>query len=103
MFTHSQKHQLLECDKFPVNCVICGETGILREEITKHVDVVDGNCPLVTVPCNYFKLGCFFQVENLHVSVDSRACFWFWFVGYVESERMRVLNFSIEIETMHRT
>ena len=59
-----QKHQLLVCNKFPVNCGMCGETGIIREVVKQHVDPVAGNCPLVTVKCAFEYVGCHFQVSK---------------------------------------
>ncbi len=59
------KHQLLVCPKFPVSCAVCGETNILREDIPRHVDLLNGDCPLVTVKCSFHNVGCYFQVSSM--------------------------------------
>lgn len=66
------KHQLLLCMKFPVNCVVCGETGILREDIPKHVNLITGDCPLVTVTCKYQHVGCIFQDRRKNMPAHLR-------------------------------
>ena len=61
-FFYFQKHQVLGCAKFPVNCATCGETGLLREDALLHMHPVVGDCPLAVIKCQFFDIGCFFQV-----------------------------------------
>ncbi|KAL5018948.1 hypothetical protein ScPMuIL_004670 [Solemya velum] len=55
------KHQLLICQKFPVRCTLCGQTGICRGAISQHIDVTSGDCPSTIVPCQFASFGCCFQ------------------------------------------
>jgi len=68
------KHQLLSCPRFPVNCGVCGEVGILREDIPRHVDTLNGDCPLVTVKCAFHHVGCFFQTSRQDMPFHMEEC-----------------------------
>ncbi|XP_074643609.1 TNF receptor-associated factor 6-like [Tubulanus polymorphus] len=71
------KHLLLHCPKFPVNCSLCGESGILREDISRHTDREVGTCPRAVVNCQYAWLGCKSQrqrdIISLHYEDDAAA------------------------------
>ncbi|XP_022093531.1 TNF receptor-associated factor 6-like isoform X2 [Acanthaster planci] len=58
------RHQLLVCPKYPVQCDECGHAGIIREEMPKHTDVKEGNCPSTLVPCDYQEAGCKCQIKR---------------------------------------
>ncbi|CAG2240948.1 TRAF6 [Mytilus edulis] len=60
------KHQVLMCEHFPVQCTLCGQTGIKRKDISSHIDVNTGDCPQTIIPCKYASYGCQFQ--------DKRRC-----------------------------
>ena len=66
------KHQLLACQKFPVNCTICGQTGILRGDISRHINLMSGNCPLVVVKCPYEHIGCCFQDKRKNMATHHK-------------------------------
>lgn len=50
------------CEHFPVQCTLCGQTGIKRKDISSHIDVNTGDCPQTIIPCKYASYGCQFQV-----------------------------------------
>ncbi|XP_048761614.2 TNF receptor-associated factor 6-B-like isoform X2 [Ostrea edulis] len=60
-FTDLTKHQVLACQNLPVQCTLCGQTGICRKDISAHIDITIGDCPLIVVPCQYASFGCQFQ------------------------------------------
>ncbi|KAL3875603.1 hypothetical protein ACJMK2_033538 [Sinanodonta woodiana] len=60
-FVDLTKHQVLICQKFPVCCTLCGQMGICREDIPRHIEKENGDCSQVLVTCQFFKLGCQFQ------------------------------------------
>ncbi|KAH3862883.1 TNF receptor-associated factor 6-like [Dreissena polymorpha] len=49
------RHQLLDCKKLPLGCTQCGQCGIQRGGIQRHLDL---DCPKAMVPCPYLKYGC---------------------------------------------
>ncbi|XP_070580773.1 TNF receptor-associated factor 6-like [Ptychodera flava] len=63
------RHELLLCPKFPVSCAQCGQHGVLRENIPRHVDVIDGDCPHTMVPCTFQHIGCQMQIKRCELSV----------------------------------
>ncbi|XP_038063578.1 TNF receptor-associated factor 6-like [Patiria miniata] len=64
----ASRHQLLACPKYPIQCEECGQEGIVREEMSKHTDVNDGDCPSTLVQCDYRELGCQCQVKRSELS-----------------------------------
>lgn len=52
------KHQVLMCANFPVQCTLCGQTGIRRKDISSHIDDNTGDCPHTIIPCRYASYGC---------------------------------------------
>jgi len=67
------KHQLFVCEKFPVTCPVCAETGILRENVARHVDVTEGNCPLVIIKCPFSDIGCYFQDKRKNMAAHHQS------------------------------
>nr|XP_011454006.2 TNF receptor-associated factor 6-B [Crassostrea gigas] len=60
-FTDLTKHQVLACQNLPVQCTLCGQAGIRRKDISAHIDITTGDCPLTVIPCQYASFGCQFQ------------------------------------------
>ncbi|KAK2152699.1 hypothetical protein LSH36_321g06004 [Paralvinella palmiformis] len=59
------KHHLLVCEQFPLPCTVCGQVELTRPNMVRHVDVIEGDCPMVIVKCQFEKLGCYFQVSGI--------------------------------------
>ncbi|XP_072028231.1 TNF receptor-associated factor 6-like isoform X2 [Amphiura filiformis] len=57
-------HRLLLCPRFPINCCMCGRSGVPREEMPKHTDVQEGDCPNTIVPCTFANVGCKAKVRR---------------------------------------
>ncbi|XP_076439481.1 TNF receptor-associated factor 6-like [Babylonia areolata] len=60
-YCYLQKHEVVDCPKFPVPCTLCGQTGIARAEIARHMDSTTGSCPQANVVCKFRSVGCHFQ------------------------------------------
>lgn len=59
--TQLVRHHVLVCPKFPMNCPMCGESMIARENINSHLNVITGDCQMVVVPCSFRYIGCMHQ------------------------------------------
>ena len=60
---HFQKHEVVDCSRYPIPCTLCGQTGIPRGEIAQHMDSTAGSCPQANVMCKFRAVGCHFQVS----------------------------------------
>ena len=49
------------CPKLPVNCTVCGEAKISRDNMNSHTNIINGDCPMVVIPCSFRHIGCMFQ------------------------------------------
>jgi hypothetical protein len=61
------RHHVLDCCLFPVNCPVCGEAQIKRQDINGHVNKITGDCPMVVVPCIFSNIGCMDQVQRANM------------------------------------
>jgi hypothetical protein len=52
------RHHLLLCPKFPVTCPTCGEVEISRELVNAHINIINGNCSQIVIPCSFQHIGC---------------------------------------------
>ncbi|XP_046584797.1 TNF receptor-associated factor 6-like [Haliotis rubra] len=64
-------HHLLECEKFPVTCTVCGAVGILRKNIPDHIEQ---DCPLVEVKCTFNRLGCKAEEKRQNLQKHNKEC-----------------------------
>ena len=39
--TQLARHHVLICPKFPVNCPVCGEVEVMRENINSHINIIN--------------------------------------------------------------
>lgn len=60
-FLKIHKHEVVDCPKYPVTCTLCGQGGIPRGEIARHMDSTSGNCPQANISCKFYSVGCHFQ------------------------------------------
>ncbi len=58
------RHHVLMCPKFPVNCPICGEAEIMRENVNSHINIISGDCPMVKIPCSFRHIGCLHEDQR---------------------------------------
>ncbi|XP_071501655.1 TNF receptor-associated factor 6-like [Diadema antillarum] len=71
------QHQVLLCPRYILDCPLCGKTGFVREELPKHTDHKDGDCPKAVVPCLFAEMGCQIQVgrsDLQHHCQESLGC-----------------------------
>lgn len=88
------RHHVLVCPKFPVNCPVCGEAEIKRENINSHINIINGDCPMVVVPCSFRYIGCLHQDQRCKMSKH-----------YQESSTHHLMLLStrlVDLETKHR-
>ncbi|XP_070569759.1 TNF receptor-associated factor 2-like [Ptychodera flava] len=62
VYKEFQEH-LDSCPKCQVSCTFCGEI-LNREQIQKHTDDEDGDCPRMPLPCDFRCVGCIEMVEK---------------------------------------
>lgn len=92
--TQLARHHLLVCSKFPVNCPMCGESDIMRENINAHINIITGDCQMVVVPCSFRYIGCMHQ-EARHKMTKH----------YQESHTQHLMLLStrlVDLEAKHR-
>ncbi|RNA19556.1 TNF receptor-associated factor 6 [Brachionus plicatilis] len=92
--TQLARHHLLMCPKFPVNCPVCGETEVMRENINGHINIISGDCPMVVVPCSFRHIGCMHQDQRCKMSKH-----------YQEMNTQHLMMLStrlVDLETKHR-
>ena len=88
------RHHVLMCPKFPVNCPLCGEVEVMRENINSHINIINGDCPMVVVPCSFRHIGCMFQDQRSKMSKH-----------YAEANTQHLMMLStrlVDLETKHR-
>lgn len=88
------RHHLLMCLKFPLNCPVCGQREIYRENIHNHLSPINGTCQMITVPCSFRHLGCLFQ--------DKRCKMVEHYKNFNTQHLMMLTTRLIEMETKHR-
>jgi hypothetical protein len=85
---------VLICPKFPVNCPVCGEVEIMRENVNSHINIINGDCPMVIVPCSFRHIGCMHQDHRVKMSKH-----------YVDANTHHLMLLStrlVDLETKHR-
>jgi hypothetical protein len=88
------RHHVLMCPKFPVNCPICGEAEIMRENVNSHINIISGDCPMVKVPCSFRHIGCMHEDQRCKMSKH-----------YAEANTQHIMMLStrlVALETNHR-
>lgn len=88
------RHHVLICPKFPVNCPVCGEVEVMRESINSHINIINGDCPMVVVPCSFRHIGCMFQGQRNIMSKH-----------YADANTQHLMLLStrlVDLETKHR-
>ncbi|XP_789029.2 TNF receptor-associated factor 6 [Strongylocentrotus purpuratus] len=66
------QHQLLLCPRYAIDGPLCGKVGIIREDMPKHTDHKDGDCPKSMVPCKFGAMGCHVQVRRCDLQLHSQ-------------------------------
>ncbi|KAL8573174.1 hypothetical protein ACOMHN_036159 [Nucella lapillus] len=89
VFVKVHKHEVVDCPKFPVPCSLCGQTGIARAEIARHMDSTTGSCPQANVVCKFRSVGCHFQ--------DKRKDMQKHYDSHTEAHLSMVMNRVIEL------
>ena len=92
--TQLVRHHVLICPKFPVNCPICGEAEIMRENVNAHINIISGDCPMVVVPCSFRHIGCMHQDQRCKMAKH-----------YVDANTQHIMLLStrlVDLETKHR-
>jgi predicted RNA-binding Zn-ribbon protein involved in translation (DUF1610 family) len=87
-------HHVLQCPKFPVNCPVCGEADIIRENMNSHTNIINGDCPMVIVPCCFRHIGCMHQDKRSKMPKH-----------YIDSSTQHLMLLStklVDLETKHR-
>ncbi len=85
---------MLLCPKFPINCPVCGQAEVIRERINSHVNIINGTCPMVIVPCSFRHIGCMYQDKRCKMSKH-----------YTDANAQHLMLLStrlFELETKHR-
>lgn len=88
------RHHVLVCPKFPVNCPNCGEAKIMRENVNSHVNIINGDCPMVVVPCSFRHIGCMHQDQRAKMAKH-----------YVDANTHHLMLLStrlVDLEMKHR-
>jgi hypothetical protein len=88
------RHHVLMCPKFPVNCPICGEAEIMRENVNSHLNIISGDCPMVKVPCSFRHIGCMFEDQRCKMAKH-----------YADANTQHIMMLStrlVALETNHR-
>ena len=88
------RHHVLMCPKFPVNCPICGEAEIMRENVNSHINIISGDCPMVKVPCSFRHIGCMHEDQRCKMGKH-----------YAEANTQHIMMLStrlVALETNHR-
>ncbi|CAF0795382.1 unnamed protein product [Brachionus calyciflorus] len=92
--TQLARHHLLMCPKFPVNCPVCGETEVMRENINGHINIISGDCPMVVVPCSFRHIGCMHQDQRCKMSKHYQD---------MNTQHLMMLSTRlVDLETKHR-
>lgn len=92
--TQLARHHVLQCPKFPVNCPHCGEVEVMRDTINSHINIINGDCPNVILPCSFRHIGCMFQDQRNKMSEH-----------YANSNTQHLMMLSTrlaDLETRHR-
>lgn len=92
--TQLARHHVLICPKFPVNCPVCGEVEVMRESINAHINIINGDCPMVVVPCSFRHIGCMFQGPRIEMPKH-----------YADANTQHLMKLStrlVDLETKHR-
>ena len=92
--TQLARHHVLICPKFPVNCPVCGEVEVMRENINSHINIINGDCQMVVVPCSFRHIGCMFQDQRNKMSKH-----------YADANTQHLMMLStrlVDLETKHR-
>lgn len=92
--TQLARHHLLICPKFPINCHACGCVEIMRENMNSHTNIINGDCPMVEIPCSFRHIGCMFQDKRNQMSKH-----------YTESNTQHLMMLStrlVDLEMKHR-
>lgn len=92
--TQLARHHLLMCPKFPINCPVCGDAQISRENINSHVNIINGDCPMTIIPCSFRHIGCLFQDQRCRMPKH-----------YQEANTQHLMFLStrlVDLETRHR-
>lgn len=87
-------HLLLICLKFPFNCPTCKQVEVTRETVNSHTNIINGDCPMVEVPCSFRHIGCMFQDKRSLMSKH-----------YVDSNTQHLMMLStrlVDLEMKHR-
>ena len=88
------RHHVLICPKFPVNCPVCGEVEVMRESINSHINIINGDCPMVVVPCSFRHIGCMHQGQRNAMGKH-----------YADANTQHLMLLStrlVDLETKHR-
>ena len=88
------RHHVLICPKFPVNCPVCGEVEVMRESINSHINIINGDCQMVVVPCSFRHIGCMFQDQRNKMAKH-----------YADANTQHLMMLStrlVDLETRHR-
>lgn len=92
--TQLVRHHVLICPKFPVNCPMCGEAEIMRENVNSHINIINGDCPKVVVPCSFRHIGCMHQDQRCKMPKH-----------YADTNTQHIMLLStrlVDLETKHR-
>ncbi|XP_063961665.1 TNF receptor-associated factor 6-like [Lytechinus pictus] len=71
-FKSLSQHQQLLCPRYAIDCPLCGKANIIREDMPKHTDHKDGDCPKSMVPCKFGAMGCHAQVRRCDLQLHSQ-------------------------------
>jgi len=92
--TQMARHHVLVCPKFPVKCPVCGEAEISRESISGHINIINGDCPMVLIPCSFRHIGCMHEDKRRSMSKH-----------YQDANTQHLMFLStrlVDMETKHR-
>ena len=73
---------------------MCGEAEIVRENINSHINIINGDCPMVIVPCSFRHIGCMHQDQRAKMAKH-----------YVDANTHHLMLLStrlVDLETKHR-
>jgi hypothetical protein len=73
---------------------MCGEVKISRDTINSHINIINGDCPQVLIPCSFQHIGCMHQDKRSQMAKH-----------YAEANTQHLMLLStrlVDLEMKHR-